>query len=1036
MSRESLYLLSAEACLALTVRFLKPPFRLGDARIFATGRLQLWSGWSTLSDEDRAQIARFLRWRPEHFAEQIVVKKRLREALDRGVRFRWLERAENELESTFEESAGKPIARVLDELLHKLEDGRRRSMRSVEPAIDDVLHLRARKRYFTIPAADLPTTRDIPRISNAAAGNVEVSKERLLHLAEALDAAGVDNVPQQKVLGMLFDQLRLADGSPLPGAMSVAPGPTSLFVAPTGRGKTVLARLLAIDVASRGVPVALVEPDIKTVLAEARRIESYASALGLKLRVAVVNGLDQVFAKLADTLDHPPADDPNGTWTLERLGYSCRLSAYADASRPPDGQEPCGKLLQIRAGKKKRAVACPFQGGCSKFDAHRDAATADIIVVNHWAFAMGLMPIDVELDGKTARRMPIAELTLRRAGLVLVDEIDQLQGAVIQRGTGSLQLTSHARVSPLHELFEDLERRKAAGELPVDVRLEHLRRPMLLIRWLSEELADQINRGDVDWPGRDKLRMSHARDSELARKLFGEAEDTHERLEAIFGDEELADVTEETLRRVVKRWTSGQLDADQDTQELRAELVDSLAEWPRQFGKRRTTTAARARVVDALILRAILARLEQAVNHLRAQLPMLDEYGINAASAVRDELLGYSSWSPSPLGPLGRRPMGFSFQRSHGESGVLSVQALAGDPHGFVASLGDEVALALAGCRRVVIGMSATARFPGSPRADVQAPIAFAQPDDGHDSIIVEAVVVSSADGSGPVRVSGVSASRGRKAEAGRLGALLWEQSLREHLADLARNEATAARARVLLVTGSYEESRAVAQGLALAIGNPAEANTRIRYLSRTSDATDSPPTLLSRDLESFASTGADILVAPLPNVARGHNIIAPGTAHSAIGSIFVIVRPVPPAERPESALAHVSYDACLRRNPRAIGLSEALDAERRRAEQQLRFLQQNAGAFSRLPPELRHGVLCDVLVDVAQLVGRARRGGTDVRLYLVDGAFHDEQMGWARLLAESFKIWRTADVLDEMLSLHGPFLAALQRFAGIGGVQ
>ena len=58
--------------LALTARFLNPPFRLGDARIFATGRLQLWSGWSTLSDEDRAELQRTLEKKAGRKVEMVL----------------------------------------------------------------------------------------------------------------------------------------------------------------------------------------------------------------------------------------------------------------------------------------------------------------------------------------------------------------------------------------------------------------------------------------------------------------------------------------------------------------------------------------------------------------------------------------------------------------------------------------------------------------------------------------------------------------------------------------------------------------------------------------------------------------------------------------------------------------------------------------------------------------------------------------------------------------------------------------------------
>ena len=72
-------------------------------------------------------------------------------------------------------------------------------------------------------------------------------------------------------------------------------------------------------------------------------------------------------------------------------------------------------------------------------------------------------------------------------------------------------------------------------------------------------------------------------------------------------------------------------------------------------------------------------------------------------------------------------------------------------------------------------------------------------------------------------------------------------------------------------------------------------------------------------------------------------------------------------------------------------------------------------------------------LVDLEQLLGRARRGGTPVRLYLVDGAFHGDQVGWPKLIPKVFKVWKDEKSLEQMFSLHGAFLAALHRYAGLG---
>jgi hypothetical protein len=73
------------------------------------------------------------------------------------------------------------------------------------------------------------------------------------------------------------------------------------------------------------------------------------------------------------------------------------------------------------------------------------------------------------------------------------------------------------------------------------------------------------------------------------------------------------------------------------------------------------------------------------------------------------------------------------------------------------------------------------------------------------------------------------------------------------------------------------------------------------------------------------------------------------------------------------------------------------------------------------------------MLVDFIQLAGRARRGGTPVELFLVDGAFHD-----ARLASDLPSLMRyhfqslTPDERAAMRRIYGGMLTALLEFADL----
>ena len=131
-------------------------------------------------------------------------------------------------------------------------------------------------------------------------------------------------------------------------------------------------------------------------------------------------------------------------------------------------------------------------------------------------------------------------------------------------------------------------------------------------------------------------------------------------------------------------------------------------------------------------------------------------------------------------------------------------------------------------------------------------------------------------------------------------------------------------------------------------------------------------------------------------------------------------------------ALAHISYDAHTR--PHADERpSVAVENERRQAIARLGILKRNAVPQSRMNPDIRRQILCDVLVEVAQLLGRARRGErrTPVRAYFVDAAFFDHRVGWANLIQQALKIWEVNDQLDRMRIIHGGVITALEDFAG-----
>jgi hypothetical protein len=134
------------------------------------------------------------------------------------------------------------------------------------------------------------------------------------------------------------------------------------------------------------------------------------------------------------------------------------------------------------------------------------------------------------------------------------------------------------------------------------------------------------------------------------------------------------------------------------------------------------------------------------------------------------------------------------------------------------------------------------------------------------------------------------------------------------------------------------------------------------------------------------------------------------------------------PAEMFASVNAHALQQAAPGPDPAAV-----LAAQRGAAHQRLYRLLGSDPRFSLMPRDLKAEVVAGILVDFIQLAGRARRGRTDVDLYLVDNAFHDSRLG-SDLPALLRYYYETLppDRQTAMARIYGSTLTSLLTYAGL----
>ena len=224
-------------------------------------------------------------------------------------------------------------------------------------------------------------------------------------------------------------------------------------------------------------------------------------------------------------------------------------------------------------------------------------------------------------------------------------------------------------------------------------------------------------------------------------------------------------------------------------------------------------------------------------------------------------------------------------------------------------------------------------------------------------------------------------------------------------------------RRRALLLVGSYREAAVVAAALSemsrwrerVRVLASDDAELEASYASDAqSEGSASGHVVRRGDVASFADDHrAQILVAPLLAVERGHNILTvpqrPGEERvAAFGTVLFLVRPHP---RPDDLFLSVFAindwaTRFVRNHPGLaegtfaglVGDSADLDragsAFRTAARGVWRRLLSRSYVYSRLSDAEKQSFAWDQLVTLWQVIGRLVRGGVPARVVFVDAAF------------------------------------------------
>jgi hypothetical protein len=1031
-----------------------------DALFFLSGQVDKWSRWPTLPAADKALIARLLRWRPVEIANRTAFTDLVEQLIPGHIPdFRVLD--DKTVLVEISGSARLVVAECAQQLWLQREMRPRRHQTIANDG-EYVTWIRGRSPDSGIVEASYilsmsPKVEPEPPIElgpSAEADEVDIPVDDLFGLATDLDTA-FDQTHRTASMTRIFTKIQADPDNRVDGRWVLRAGPTRLFNAPTGVGKNVLAELVACWCAGRGLVATLLVPKNAVVVQAAHSIETSLLALGIDGEVVPLMSPTSI-AKEAEAAATGVRDGERGEWAYRRMHYGCALPSAALTERAVDawdpGAEPCTSLRKIRDDGTASSghYQCPWKPFCGKFRLARQTCRTVVVVTSHVNFVAGRLHVPVMINGRIEENPAVEEVLLHRSHVVLIDEIDAFQASLIGNSAHGLQLAKRrgTPLSPLRQ-FDSEFNNGALGR--IGTRIEgRVHAALTQARFLAENYnrhlaADHFRRSrngvSAGHPMFGRWLLPRRWDAWLAATLFNLPEDTppggehYDTLEAMFPLSDTLAVLPEWLEPVadmLARMTSPS-SGDDLFDDGWAMIYALLARNPYE-GSRLDDDDVRAQATDRLIRRAHLEPLRKLLFTFVYTAPQLHASGVKAAGEIASALGQYATWRAAPYGPMGR--VLFAFTELHdGDRPLdtsLRVSGFGGDPHAYVATLGELTALAHTGRPRIVVGLSATGYFPGAPHHHVHAKPTWWVPDDVTGGIAVHAAPVSDAEKEF-LRVSGTYGAE-RSDVLLQLGKALWTRRLEPALAALASTVATAHRARLLLATTSYQGAHDLARGISAA-GVPAERIV-LAVPPGTRDeirATAQWIELPADRLEEFGrtvGTAGSVLIAPLARAERGLNIVD-DAGRSLIGSAWLVVRPIPILDEPPELLAHVHGRAHAEATP-TEDPAGVLDLMRITAAKHFDELFSSLPYFRALPGETQLAIARETLNGLIQLAGRARRGGDVGEIHLVDYAFHDTtgKSDLPSLIRRIRTEWDRDGHLDLMRSLYGQTLEAIFDFA------
>lgn len=729
---------------------------------------------------------------------------------------------------------------------------------------------------------------------------------------------------------------------------------------------------------------------------------------------------------------------------------------------PPSGVPGSRSPREADGGK---AYGCPLWSACPRHRTAREQVTALVWIANPASLVQSA--VSRHLGDERLRQLELACLL---SDILIVDEADAVQMRLDQLFSPSATLVQPGPDSWLDQLYahkiEELSRR---ARLPLtDIEIDRWNSSLTVVGTATDRLfRTLISDGELrEWADMDYFSPWTLQEKLLAdwfqertgRDRDDGVPDERELFEAYENDEPETEMpaTETRARRTeltalfdafrddplgghgpygtdtdrivdLARDLLHTLSASETRTRTGALLKILLADTPAPLENCAWMDVTCRRLEFMLLLSALHHRLDR-LTYLWPQVEAALRLDATGNELARRPPLDYAPVIPeSPMGNV----LGFQFlpdERERDEdgrqSGTLRFFRCAGVGRALLLALerlGADPATGRSGPH--VVLMSGTSWAGMSTRANVTAPVKVVlKPSDRAIAAVRRTTFTTHFlydDEGRPMSLSGTppkARPAAARALAYRLGAPGRGGSAGPLEQELAQIE-DGARRRAILLVGSYREANTVAGVL----HDLPRWHGRVRVLAADDaelepaapgtliDQDDAVGVLRRGDLATFASDpSAEILVAPLMAVERGHNILN-AQRNAAFGTALFLARPHPRPDDLSLAVFAINDWATRfvrdqsraddRTGPatftelvaKAAGLDDAGRDFRHEARQEWRRLLSRRYVYSQLSDWEKRSFAWDQLVTMWQVIGRLVRGGVPARVVFVDAKFAPE---------------------------------------------